>query len=1269
MLKPTSQTISHSLPLFFKATLGAILAVGMLSASLAQAQEAEWIWAADHTKGNVPFVSCHFRKTFNVSDPEGGEITIAADDSFELYINGKKVGVGESARSLSKFNISQYLSRGSNLIAVRVANTNDANAALVARVFVKERGGRWMSHSTNTSWKTSLSPLPFWNMKLYNDSRWPGAQSWGKLGETPPWDRPAHVAQELPEQHERFKINREFRVERVVGDEDCGSIIAMSFNEFGQILASQEEGPLLLIADTNGDTVPDRVTEYCDKVTSCQGILALNGEVFLTGMGPEGVGLYRCGDYDGDSKLETVKLILKFKGDPGEHGPHGITLGPDGKIYVMVGNHAQVDAEISPRSPYKNSYSGDIVPRYEDPGGHAAGVKAPGGTIVRTDLDGKNVEVFAGGLRNAYDLAFNREGDLFTHDSDMETDKGSTWYRPTQVYHVTPGAEIGWRSGWAKWPDYYVDATPAIVDTGRGSPTGAVFYNHHAFPVRYHNALFLGDWSEGRIIAVRTKKIGASYATHAETFLQGEPLNVTDLEIGPEGGIYFCTGGRGTTGGIYRVTWRGEIPEGMKNLGEGLSEAIRHPQLNSAWARQRLASLKQSYKADWDTTLVGVARSDANPARYRLRALDLMQLYGPFPSDELLLSLSKEQNAQVRGKAAEFMGVHATEISRVRLLELLGDDDRTVRRKACEALTRAGQHATLTKLIGSLVSDDRFESYAARRLLETMPVESWRDRVLKTRDQRLFIQGSLALLVAHPSRANALAVNHRCSEFLKDFVSDDNYIDMMRLMQVAVERGGLTPEDAPILREQLAEEFPSGNSKMNRELVRLLAFYQATSPMDRYIDYLESDVSAEDKMHLAMHLRFIKTGWTSERRMGLLRYFSQAKKENQGTSVPIYIANVSRDFATSFNATDVPIVLKNAKEWPEAALAMLYKLPDTLDDPTYSLLVQVDESLETADSEDEDIARLKIGIAAVLARSGDVRSMRYLRGIWDRDPERRRAVALGLATKPDGENWEYLVRTIPELEGESARDVLMTLKRVGRRPETHKAYRAVILKGLELEDEGAPAAIALLEHWTSEQMSGPDDSWQDALKSWQAWYNRAYPDLPEPALPSTTKEDMYDYEQLLAFLKSDEGNSGSPIQGAAVFKTAQCAKCHRMGDQGESMGPDLTNLTKRFTEREILESVVYPSHVISNQYASKTVITDSGRKYTGIIGRGAPGTVVVLQADGKKKQLSEDEVEEVIPSKVSAMPEGLLNELSLQEISDLFAYLLGRQARVATRTE
>ena len=105
------------------------------------------------------------------------------------------------------------------------------------------------------------------------------------------------------------------------------------------------------------------------------------------------------------------------------------------------------------------------------------------------------------------------------------------------------------------------------------------------------------------------------------------------------------------------------------------------------------------------------------------------------------------------------------------------------------------------------------------------------------------------------------------------------------------------------------------------------------------------------------------------------------------------------------------------------------------------------------------------------------------------------------------------------------------------------------------------------------------------------------------------------------------------------------------------MGPDLTSLAKRFTRKEILQSVLYPSHTISSQYASQNLLLVDGRQIFGIVAPGGEGEKVVLNTDGEKVPIPETEIDEITPSKLSSMPEGALKELTLQEIADLFAYV------------
>src|SRR5690606_18145596 len=92
---------------------------------------------------------------------------------------------------------------------------------------------------------------------------------------------------------------------------------------------------------------------------------------------------------------------------------------------------------------------------------------------------------------------------------------------------------------------------------GLSSPTGMEFGTRGDFPAPYRQSLFMGDWQHGRILAVTLEPHGASYACEYGVFLEGGALNVSDLTFGPDGALYFITGGRGSQSGLYRVAYTG----------------------------------------------------------------------------------------------------------------------------------------------------------------------------------------------------------------------------------------------------------------------------------------------------------------------------------------------------------------------------------------------------------------------------------------------------------------------------------------------------------------------------------------------------------------------------------------------------------------------------------------------------------------------------------------------------------------------------------------
>ena len=331
------------------------------------------------------------------------------------------------------------------------------------------------------------------------------------------------------------------------------SWVSMAFDPEGRItLGREKKGLLRLTLSGGGD---QKIETIDDSLLECRGLLYAQGFLFANANNSKA--LFKLRDVDGDGVFEDKKELLRTEGGVG-HGRNHIKLGPDGKIYIAHGNNVLVPKSLPPTSPLKNYAEDQLIPNPWDGTMFDGDVQLPAGHILRLNTDGTNVELFAGGLRNPLDIAFHRDGALFTFDADMERDVGTPWYMPTRVLHVVPGADFGWRRGTGRFPAYYIDTLPSVIDIGLSSPTATFFGYGAEFPAKYQDAYYIMDWSYGRIIAVHLKKKGISYAGEQETFVSGRPLNVTDGCIGPDRAMWFITGGRGTQSGLYRITFSGQ---------------------------------------------------------------------------------------------------------------------------------------------------------------------------------------------------------------------------------------------------------------------------------------------------------------------------------------------------------------------------------------------------------------------------------------------------------------------------------------------------------------------------------------------------------------------------------------------------------------------------------------------------------------------------------------------------------------------------------------
>lgn len=334
-----------------------------------------------------------------------------------------------------------------------------------------------------------------------------------------------------------------------------GSWISLTFDPQGRIILADDTQGLkrLTLADDPAQQAVIEPLAGTETLQHCRGVLYAHDSIYVCET--NGQGIHRLRDHDGDGLYEDRQLIvpLVYRSRYG-HGANQLRLGPDGMIYASIGNDVFYPEDIDADSPYQRTDNDWMLPNRHD------GEADPrSGFILKLSPDGQQRTVLCGGLRNQVDVDFNSDGEMFTWDADMEWDLGLPWYRPTRVNHIVAGGEYGWRWGTGKWPDWFPDSLPSNLDTALGSPAGIAFGTPSDWPDRFREAMYGADWQHGRLLLIEWDEVGASYQGRYQVLAEGSPLNICDLEFGPDGQLYFITGGRGSQSGLYRVRYLGGL--------------------------------------------------------------------------------------------------------------------------------------------------------------------------------------------------------------------------------------------------------------------------------------------------------------------------------------------------------------------------------------------------------------------------------------------------------------------------------------------------------------------------------------------------------------------------------------------------------------------------------------------------------------------------------------------------------------------------------------
>ena len=463
--------------------------------------------------------------------------------------------------------------------------------------------------------------------------------------------------------------------------------------------AVKGRGRVMRLVDSDGDGHADKYTTFLD-VDSPRGIAVDGNTVYV--LHPPNLTAYHDTNGDGiaDDSTDIVKDIgfsLDVRSE--DHATNNITLGPDGWIYVAVGDYGYLNAT----------------------GKDGAKITRHGGSLVRVRPDGTGLEIVTVGTRNIYDVGIDPFGHAFARDN---TNDGRGWN--TRFHWLAPGANMGYPSIFLHFPEEHM---PSLFDYGAGSGTAGLWIQDPGFPDQWNNSLYTGDWTVNRIFQQPLERKGASWSIKQNEFMTVP--RAIDMAMDDQSHLYVASliGGvfnyaGDTVGAIVRVTYPGKTP----------SPALRPSTRTDAQLLTELVSANMVHRLWAQRELVHRGAKPATITRLRQYALDRQ----PKPEARaaamftLKLLAGARANATIQRVAAEpamrELALHVLTDDKSQLagvpvalyVSALNDADLAVRAAAINGLVRLNARDRAESLVPLLTSPDSALSHLAVQALVSL---------------------------------------------------------------------------------------------------------------------------------------------------------------------------------------------------------------------------------------------------------------------------------------------------------------------------------------------------------------------------------------------------------------------------------------------------------------------------------------------------------------------------------------------------------------------
>jgi quinoprotein glucose dehydrogenase len=961
-----------------------------------------------------------------------------------------------------------------------------------------------------------------------------------------------------------------------------------------------------LLEDSSGAGKADKSTVFADGFHHVEdgigaGLIARNGDVWYTCI----PNLWKLRDTKGTGKADEKKSLHRgfgvhvgFLG----HDLHGLRFGPDGKLYFSIGDRGLnvTDAE----KPV-------VLP---DAGG-----------VLRCNPDGSELEIYAFGLRNPQELAFDERGDLITVDNN--SDAGDL----VRITYVVQDADCGWRIGYQfgtatgprgpfmaedlykpQWDGQAAYITPPIANLADG-PSGLTHDpGVSTLPEKYAGRFFFADFrgapGDSGVRSFALKPKGATFELGDNDKFVWSVL-ATDVDFGMDGCLYVLDWVEGwnkpNKGRIYKVFDPEKVKdpavlEVKKLMAEGFDQRPAEELVKLLDHKdQRVRQSAQFALVDKGGESVGAFAGVAHDGKglARLHAVwGLGQLGRQKPAaNKELIPLLKDADADVRGQATKTLGENRVPAAADALIPLLKDEQPRVRFFAAQALGKLGVKNAIGPVLDMLRANNDKDAYlrhagvmalvgagdkAAWMAAADDPCPAVRTAVLLTLrrtndpDVARFLDDAELAIVLEAARAindvpieaafpklAALLRRPGLSEPLAFRVLNANFRLGGADNAAAVAAFAARPDAPEKLRVEALEELAAWTMPAGRDRIMGLWRPLAPRPPERAADAFRGALAAVFTGPDKVREQAVKTGT----KLGV---------KEVGPVLFDLAADAKQPAPTRVEALQALATLKDGR-----------------------LDKAIDAALDDAEP------RLRAEARRLLARSQPEKALPMLARVLEKGEivERQAALAVLADLKTPGAD-ELIAKQLDKLLNKEspAEATLDLLEAAARRPAAE-------------------------------------------VKDRLARFDAARP-----------KDDP-----LAAYRETLVG--GDAERGKRIFyykSETTCLKCHKVNGEGGDVGPDMKGIGAKQNREYLLESIVYPDKQIAKGYESVLLELKDGRAFSGVLKGEDDKEIRLLTAEGKLLKLAKADIDTRQVGK-SAMPEDEIKKLSKSELRDLIEFLAG----------